>query len=122
MLVECKNHVRPVEREDVQVLADRLRATGAQKGILFSTNGFQRGAIHYARNHRIALVRVIEGKFIYETRAVWSGGHRPLPPPWANIPAYVGQLVLATDDENKILMTVVDRRSAEPLAAFLRDG
>jgi restriction system protein len=66
VLVECKNRVRPVEREDVQVLADGLRATGAQKGILFSTNGFQRGAIHYARSHGIALVSVIEGKFTTE--------------------------------------------------------
>lgn len=39
VLVECKDHVRPIEREDVQILADRKRATGAQKAIFFATNG-----------------------------------------------------------------------------------
>jgi len=32
VLVECKDHARPVEREDVQVLADKKRTAGAQKG------------------------------------------------------------------------------------------
>jgi restriction system protein len=119
VLGECKNHVRPVEREDVQVLADRLRAAGAQKGMLFSTNGFQSGAIQYARVHGIALITVIEGRLTYETRARPTG-IRPEPPPWANIPPYVGQLVSASEKEDTITVTVVDRRSAEPLAAFLR--
>src|SRR6186997_732834 len=39
-LVECKKQNRPVEREVVQVLFDRLRATGAQKAFMFSTGGF----------------------------------------------------------------------------------
>jgi restriction system protein len=55
VLVECKDHTRPVEREDVQVLADKKRAAGAQKAMLFSTNGFQSGAIEYAASHGIAL-------------------------------------------------------------------
>ena len=118
VLAECKNHVRPVEREDVQVLADRLRAAGAQKGMLFSTNGFQSGAVQYAQIHGIALITVIEGKLTYETRARPTG-IRSEPPPWANIPPYVGQLVSASAKENTITVSVVDRRSAEPLAAFL---
>jgi len=35
VLVECKDHARPVEREDVQVLADKKRAAAAHKAILF---------------------------------------------------------------------------------------
>lgn len=65
VLVECKYHSRPVEREDVQVLADKKRSVGAQKALLVATNGFQQGAIDYAKVHRIALVRIIEGAFIY---------------------------------------------------------
>lgn len=61
VLVECKDHVRPVGRDVVQVLADKRRALGAQKAILVSTNGFQSGAIEYAKQHCVALVRVIEG-------------------------------------------------------------
>jgi restriction system protein len=57
VLVACKDQSRPVEREDVQVLADKKRGTGAQKAILFATNGFQRGAIEYAKVNGIALMR-----------------------------------------------------------------
>src|SRR6187431_1595578 len=78
VLVECKDHTRPVEREEVQILADKKRAAGAHKGMLFSTNGFQRGAIEYAQKHGIALVRVLEGALTYEARA--SGMER-VPPP-----------------------------------------
>jgi restriction system protein len=55
VLIECKHYSRPVLREMVQVLYDKMRATGAHKGILFSTAGFQDGAIEYALRHKIAL-------------------------------------------------------------------
>lgn len=118
VLVECKDHSRPVEREDVQVLADKVRAAGAQKGMLFSTNGFQRGAVEYARNHGIALVRVIEGALTYETRALPVDGQRPGPPPWANIPPFVGQLISLADNGN-VCTALVDRGRTEPLKEFL---
>jgi restriction system protein len=97
VLIECKDHARPVEREDVQILADKLRAAGAQKGMLFSTNGFQKGAIEYARFHGIALVRFIEGALTYETRSEGAGAP-PKPPPWANIPEFVAQMISIGDD------------------------
>jgi restriction system protein len=118
VLVECKNHVRPVEREDVQVLADRLRAVGAQKGILFSANGFQRGAIQYARSHGIALVRIIEGALTYETKSLPQGSVRPAPPAWANIPPFVGQLVSESDDET-VTVSLIERGRTEALTSFL---
>jgi restriction system protein len=65
VLVECKRYSSAVKREVVQVLHDKLRATGAQKGMLFATSGFQRGAIVYARNHRIALVWLVDGRATY---------------------------------------------------------
>lgn len=43
--VECKYHKSPVKRDYVQVLKDRIRSCGAQKGILVSFSSFQRGAI-----------------------------------------------------------------------------
>jgi restriction system protein len=117
VLVECKDHARPVEREDVQVLADKLRAAGAHKGMLFSTNGFQRGAIEYARSHGIALVRIIEGALTYETRGLPAGARPPVSP-WANIPSFVGQLVSLADD-GRVHISLVEQGRTSPLSEFL---
>jgi restriction system protein len=118
VLVECKDHARPIEREDVQVLADKTRAAGAHKAILFSTNGFQRGAIDYARIHGIALIRLVEGALTYETRALSQRGVPPIPPPWANIPPFVAQHVYSLDNGN-IQVSVLEPHRVEALAHFL---
>ena len=104
VLVECKDHTRPVDREEVQILADKKRAAGAHKGMLFSTNGFQRGAIAYAQKHGIALVRVLDGALTYETRG--AGMERMPPPPWANIPPLVAQYIRESKP-GTILVTVL---------------
>lgn len=120
VLVECKDHVRPVEREDVQVLADRLRAAAAQKGILFSTNGFQKGAIEFAASRRIALVRFIDGNLTYETRSQQLFREpRPGPPPWADVPQYVG-VVISLTSSGGWHQSVLSASRTEPLADFLR--
>jgi restriction system protein len=121
VLVECKDHTRPVEREDVQVLADKKRAVGAHKAILFSTNGYQRGAIEYARSHGIALVRLVEGTLTYETRSAHQPGMCTAPPPWANIPAFVGQHICLADN-GSVVVSVVERGRPDALAQFLASG
>ena len=68
VLFECKRHSRPVEREDVQVLQDKLRSTGAHKGVVVAASGFQRGALQYAQKHGIACVRLVDGAWTYEMR------------------------------------------------------
>lgn len=68
VLFECKRHSRPVEREDVQVLQDKLRSTGAHKGVVVAASGFQAGALVYAQKHGIACVRLVDGAWTYETR------------------------------------------------------
>ena len=35
VLVECKRHKNEIKREVIQILYDKLRATGAHKGMLF---------------------------------------------------------------------------------------
>jgi restriction system protein len=87
VLVECKNHKSPIKRETIQILKDRLHSIGAQKGILFSTSKFQSGCIEYAEKHGIALVRMIEGKYIYETKAY---SLRNFNPP-DDLPKYIGE-------------------------------
>lgn len=58
VLVECKHHRARVKRDVVQVLHDRIRETGAHKGMVFSSAGFQSGAIEYAGTKGIALVQI----------------------------------------------------------------
>jgi hypothetical protein len=69
VLVEDKRHEHPIKRELVQVLHQKLQSVGAQKAVMISTAPFQRGAIEFAKTHRIALVMVSEGRFTFETRA-----------------------------------------------------
>ncbi|HET6679788.1 MAG TPA: restriction endonuclease [Gemmatimonadaceae bacterium] len=118
VLVECKDHVRPVEREDVQVLADKLRSTSAHKGILFSTNGFQRGAIEYAEARGIALVRFVEGRLTYETKARRQPGEpRPEPPPWANIQPFVAYVISWND--GGVTCSLAEEDRTDPLVDFI---
>jgi restriction system protein len=117
VLVECKDHARPVEREDVQVLADKKRATGAQKALLVATNGFQKGAIEYAKVHGVALVRIIEGAFTYETRSALHSSLPPSPPPWADIQPFVGQRIGI--EKEAIHMWLVERGRPDALKDYL---
>lgn len=68
-LVECKHYKSSISREKVQILYDKVRATGTQKGILISISNFQSGAIDYATKHGIALIQVIKSGENYNTRA-----------------------------------------------------
>lgn len=89
VLVECKRHKNKIKREVIQILHDKLHSTGSQKAILFSTSGFQEGAIVYAKQHGIALVRVIESKYTFVTKSEgFDNFHLPA---WAEIPKYVGE-------------------------------
>lgn len=78
VLVECKKHRHPIKRDVVQLLADRVRSVGAQKGMIFATSHFQRGAIEYAKAHGIALAEVQcspeQGTTGGQTRPVSSEG------------------------------------------------
>lgn len=67
-LFECKRHASPVKRKHVQVLHDKLRSTGAHKGIVVAASGFQSGALVYAKTHGIACVRLVDGAWTYESR------------------------------------------------------
>jgi len=87
VLVECKCEQRKIERQAVQILHDKVRSTGAQKGMLFSVSGFQDGAIEYADVHGIALVQLANGSSSWFTKSI---GPTTPPPPWANIPEYIG--------------------------------
>lgn len=70
VIVEAKRHTNPIKRELVQVLHQKLQSVGAQKGAMISTAPYQVGALKFAKTHGIALMKVTEGRFTIETRAV----------------------------------------------------
>jgi len=60
VLIECKHQKRPVERDEVIILIDKLHTLSAHKGILISTSGFQSGAVKKAEKNGIALLQIID--------------------------------------------------------------
>ena len=58
ILCECKRYKNPVNRDKVVILHKKLDSLGAHKGILMTNNRFQSGAIQYAKEHGIALIKV----------------------------------------------------------------
>jgi hypothetical protein len=68
VLIECKYYSHPIKRDIVQVLYAKIESTGAQKGILFSASPFQKGAIHYAKRHGIALAQLTDAGPTFENR------------------------------------------------------
>ena len=55
VVAECKYWNSSVERRDVDALATTLREVGASRGVIFSTKGFQSGAITQAKHENIDL-------------------------------------------------------------------
>ena len=56
VLAECKHLKRKVEAGDVVKFYGDLQDIGAHKGVIFTTAGYQEGAIKVAKSHGIALV------------------------------------------------------------------
>ncbi len=105
-LVECKHYKDPIKREQIQILFDKIRAVGAQKGIFVTTSYFQTGAIKYASEHGIALISVIDGKLTYQARSEdWM--INPTIPPWIEVKPYKMALQTQTG-ENSISISYID--------------
>ncbi len=68
VLIECKLHKNPIKREDVQVLHQKVRSIGAQKGIFVSSSSYQRGAMDFAGTHGIALARFVDRALLFDVR------------------------------------------------------
>ncbi len=60
IIVECKYWNRNVERADVDALVNTVREVGASRGVIFSSKGFQSGAITQAEHDGIDLFTVRE--------------------------------------------------------------
>ena len=97
-LVECKHYKSSITRGKVQVLYDKIRAIGANKGILISTSNFQIGAIKYAKEHGIALIQIVEADLTYEIRTkpnvIMMDVHKSL---YNNGQPYIGIMQIGSD-------------------------
>ena len=114
VLVECKKLKRSVERDVVMTLRSKLQETGSHKGIIFSTSGFQRGAIHYAAKHGIALITFNEGTHTYITRSAEDVRRSYLPP---DLPKYAGFWPTPTD--TGLSIATISSRGVEKLSQWL---
>lgn len=77
VLVECKYWNRKVGVQEVMVLSSRLNDVGAHKGILVTTEGFQKGAFALAKDRGIALVLckdAVQYDTLLERTSAQSGG------------------------------------------------
>lgn len=94
IIVECKRHSRPIERDAVAALWAKLQDMNAHKAIMFATCGFQSGALAYAKAHGIATVTFVDGRSTFETRSFRQPKN---PPHWTNIPKFCGFFLTKTD-------------------------
>jgi restriction system protein len=104
VLIECKHHKNPIKREVVQILFDRIRAVGGQKGMIFSTSRFQRGAIEFAKAHGIALVHLTDGQAAFATRSAEEPTLRP-----SRAPKYAGWIVGLNNCGEETLRLIFER-------------
>ncbi len=119
LICEAKKHNHPIKRELVQTLHAKVRSLGAQKGALFATSSFQRGAIEYAKAHGIALVHVTEGRFTYIQRAEGSETLTHEEAAEHGLPLFVGLRVQLKDDGNSLAITMISSHHSKYLADLL---
>ena len=60
VFVECKKKKNPIAVGMVRDFYQKIQSCGANKGIFISTLGYQKGAILFAREHGIALYRIMD--------------------------------------------------------------
>jgi restriction system protein len=111
VLVECKHHKNPIKRDIVQILKTKIDSAGAQKGMIFTTSSFQRGAIQFAEKHGIALIEFKDGMTSYITNSLIPPTQRP-----QHIPKAVGWLIGSKPD---ILNSLISRNLSDNLDNFL---
>jgi restriction system protein len=117
-LIECKRHTASIKRKDVQTLWAKIQSTGAHKGMIFATSGFQSGAVEFAKEHGIALVTVADGRSSYLTRA--ASGSEPIP--WSNVPEFISKVVGWLQDGSAIsLISEHDARALGKAIGLVRN-
>ena len=117
ILVECKRWERRVGRDVVLAHAQKLRNTASHKGFIFSTSGFQRGALDVAVEEGIATLTFEDGNARYITKSM---GPNHEPPDWIPLPRYAACLMSTTGKST--LFSWVSSDHIGPLTAWLREN
>jgi restriction system protein len=115
VLVECKRHKNRIKRELVQVLYDKRRSLGAHKCMMFSTSGYQSGAIEYASNNGVTLIQVTPGSMTRLTRS--ERGFVP-----AGTPNLAAWRVLPSDNGHLESLTLLDEGNPDVLSDLILVG
>lgn len=115
VLVECKHHKNPVKREALQAFHSKIQSVGAHKGVVFSTSGFQSGALEFAQTHGIATVQLADGRSSYFTKAY---GQEFEPPSW--LPRFAAWLL--AEHSATLVSSENPRPLLEPLGAARVEG
>ena len=121
VVVEAKRHNKPVKRELVQVLQSKVQSVGGHKGVMFSTAGFQRGAVEFAKVHGIALVSITEGRFLIETRSIEPAPalSREAATRLWDLPVFAGRCFSPGDNPDSTRVTTIDVRNPEYVRTLL---
>ena len=88
VLIECRSEHNPVLAEAVLALSTRLQSAAAQHAIMFSTSGYDPGAVNEAKQHGIPVLTVADGKSAF-ARSAW--GMAGQPPAW--VPEYMSEVI-----------------------------
>lgn len=97
-LVECKRWKEPVGRDRIDVIASSVDALGANKGAVFTTKGFEEGALAYAKGKGIDVFVVRDltptewgapGRHIKFYLQIWGGEFREITVPGAQAIALI---------------------------------
>lgn len=72
-LVECKHWNSYVTRGKIGYFKSIIDDLKAHKGIIVTTNGFQKGAIAYAKSQNIGLIKITNDKY-FEINSHFDGG------------------------------------------------
>lgn len=116
VVIECKRHSRPIERDHLLTLWAKKEDVSAHKAMAFATCGFQSGALDYARSKNIATITFVERRFLYETKG--AGPTKSEPPPWATMPHYSG-IWVKQGNENRIQCTTIGYNNLIPVNEWL---
>lgn len=114
VLIECKRYKRPVERDVILGVHAKAQAVGAHKSIVFSTSGFQRGAVDFAASAGVALIVFVDGKATYFTRSREALPEACYPP---DSPQFAGHMILA--EAAKTTISVLTDKWITPLAEWI---
>lgn len=139
-LIECKSWKHRVDRARIDVLASSIDDLNASKGVIFTTKGFQEGAIEYAKfkNIDIFIVRdlteeewglpgrniLIYLQFLNSTIQNFKAGNVEFKPTVSDPPKSIKlDIEIKKDyrDENQFLISNKDGRKGKHLVDLLLD-